>query len=100
MKWLTLDKIKKQLRLPADYTAEDEMLLLYGESAEETILEWCNRTYENLVAKYGALPKPIEHASLLLVDNSYEHRSAASAQNLSVVPYGNIDALIKPYMIL
>lgn len=100
MKWLTLEMIKKQLRIPQSHTAEDDMLILYGESAEETILEWCNRTYEDFVEKYGSLPKNIVHASLMLVDVSYQHRSPSSAQNLSIVPYGNIDVLIKPYMIL
>ena len=100
MKWLTLDMIKKQLRIPLSHTAEDDVLTLYGESAEETVLEWCNRTYEDFVEKYGVLPKNIVHASLMLVDISYQHRSPSSAQNLSIVPYGNIDVLIKPYMIL
>lgn len=100
MKWLTLQQIKNQLRIEPDFTQEDDMLELYGESAEETILQWCNRTFDDIIEKYESVPKPIVHASLLLVGTSYQHREPTTSQNISIVPYGNIDALIKPYMIL
>lgn len=100
MKWLTLQQIKHQLRIESDYTQEDDMLELYGESAEETILQWCNRTFDDIIEKYESVPKPIVHASLLLVGTSYQHREPTTSQNISIVPYGNIDTLIKPYMIL
>ena len=100
MKWLTLEQIKHQLRIEPDFTQEDDMLELYGESAEETILQWCNRTFDDIIEKYESVPKPIVHASLLLVGTSYQHREPTTSQNISIVPYGNIDTLIKPYMIL
>ena len=98
MKWLTLQMIKQQCRIEPDFTLEDELLTKYGESAEETILEMCNRTYIDIVDSYGSVPQNIVHASLLLVAISYQHREAASPTNLSAVPYGNIDMLLKPYM--
>ena len=100
MKWLTLQQIKHQLRIEPDFTQEDDMLELYGESAEETILQWCNRTFDDIIEKYESVPKPIVHASLLLVGTSYQYREPTTSQNISIVPYGNIDTLIKPYMIL
>lgn len=100
MKWLTLQQIKHQLRIEPDFTQEDDILELYGESAEETILQWCNRTFDDIIEKYESVPKPIVHASLLLVGTSYQHREPTTSQNISIVPYGNIDTLIKPYMIL
>ena len=96
MKWLTIPFIKKHSRI--DFSDEDEVLELYADSAEETILGWCQRTYEEFIDEYGEMPQPIVHASLLLVNSSYEHRSPATVQNLSVIPYGNIDVLIRPYM--
>ena len=33
MKWLNLQLIKAQLRMEQDFTEEDELLTLYGESA-------------------------------------------------------------------
>lgn len=98
MKWLKIETIKSQTRM--DYDCEDDLLELYGEAAEDTILAWCNRSYEDLIATYGKVPAGIIQASLLLVAQSYKEREPASAQNLSAVPYGTIDTLIKHYMIL
>lgn len=97
MKYLKIDYIKAHSRI--DFDCEDAELELYGQGAEETILYLCNRTYENLIGTYGEVPASIIHVTLELVCNSYEHRSPASPQNLSAVPY-NFDLLIKEYIVL
>ena len=97
MKWLQLEQIKAQLRIEPDFTDEDELLEMYGESAEETLLQYLNRTYEDIIEVYGKVPAPLRHATLLLVDTSYQYRSPVSAQNMSIVPY-TFDILVKPYM--
>lgn len=97
MKWLTLTKIKQQLRIEPDFTDEDDVLEMYGESAEEVILNYLNRSYEDVVEIYGHMPAPLIHASLMLVDTSYQYRSPVSTQNMSMVPY-TFDILVKPYM--
>lgn len=97
MKWLNLEQIKAQLRIEPDFTDEDELLEMYGESAEETLLQHLNRTYEDIMEVYGRIPAPLRHASLMLVDTSYQYRSPVSAQNMSIVPY-TFDILVKPYM--
>lgn len=97
MKWLTLEKIKQQLRIEQDFTMEDELLTGYGESAESTILNHLNRTYYDLTEQYGEVPQDIINASLMLVDVWYQHRSPVESVNLSVVPYA-FDLIIKPYM--
>lgn len=99
MKWLTLKLIKAQIRMEQSFTEEDELLTLYGESAEQTILDLTQRTHEELVQLGGgeSVPIPIKQASIMLVDVSYEHRSPVSAQNMSIVPY-TFDLLLKPYM--
>lgn len=97
MKWLTLSKIKQQCRIDPDFTEEDTLLEMYGESAEEVLLNHLNRSYENLMEVYGHIPAPLIHASLMLVDVSYQHRSPVSPQNMSIVPY-TFDILVKPYM--
>jgi uncharacterized phage protein (predicted DNA packaging) len=97
MKWLTLERIKQQLRIEPDFTDEDELLKEYGESAEEVLLNYLNRTYEDVIEVYGRVPAPLRHAALMLVDTSYQYRSPVSAQNMSLVPY-TFDLLIKPYM--
>lgn len=97
MKWLTLEKIKQQLRIEQDFTMEDELLTGYGESAESTILNHLNRTYYDIKEQYGEVPHDIINASLMLVDVWYQHRSPVESFNLSVVPYA-FDLIIKPYM--
>lgn len=78
---------------------ENELLELYGESAEKTVLNLLNRSIESLYEEYGKIPAPIMHACLFLVDHSYSQRSPVTMNNLYTVPY-TLDALIKPYMIL
>ena len=103
MKFLTIDKIKQQLRL--DCTCEAELLEMYGNSAEETLAEYIGFMDENnvpsvdkmLEAYGGKMPVPLVQAALMLVDTSYQVRSPVSAQNMSVVPYP-FDLLVKPYV--
>lgn len=95
MKWLTIEMIKAHSRI--DFECEDNLLMLYADSAEQTVLNICGRSYEEIVEKWGEFPVPLIQASLMLVDNSYTQRSPASAQNLYSVPY-TFDVLVKPYM--
>ena len=103
MKFLTIDKIKQQLRL--DCTCEAELLQAYGNSAEATLAAYIGFVDENnlpsvdkmLAAYGGTMPAPLVQAALMLVDTSYQFRSPVSAQNMSVVPY-TFDLLVKPYV--
>lgn len=95
MKWLTLELIKQNSRI--DGNDEDTLLELYGESAEETVLNVTDRSYEELIDTYGEVPKALIHASLMLVDLATQQRMPVSMQNLYVVPY-TFDMLVKPYM--
>lgn len=99
MKWLTIDYIRQHSRI--DFDCEDSLLELYGESAEEMVLEITRRTYDEIREIWGNDQKPIPaaiiHASLMLVDLSYQQRSPVSQQNLYTVPYA-FDMLIKPYI--
>ena len=97
LKWLSLDLIKQHLRLDPINTIEDDLLLAYAEAAEDTVLNICGRSYDNLVQVYGDVPMPVIQASLVLVDASYQYRSPVSPTSISTVPY-TFDMLIKPYM--
>ena len=97
MKWLNVEMIRRHLRV--DGGLEDELLEMYGESAEETVLNYLRRDYASLVYVYGEVPKPVVHASLMLVDLSYQYRTSVNSQHLSLVPY-TFDLLLKPYMLL
>ena len=95
MKWLTISDIKKQLRV--DFDDEDDVLELYGSAAEDTVLNYMNRTYQDVLEKYGEVPAAIRQATLMLVDNSYQHRSPAEPTQMYYVLYG-FDTLVRPYM--
>ena len=98
MKFLTFDQIKAQLRLD-DQQAEDEhdLLVLYGEAAEDAVLSLIRRNMANLVETYGRVPRQSMQAALMLTAISYQHREQASQQNIYAVPY-TFDLLIKPYI--
>ena len=93
MKFLTIDKIKQQLRL--DCTCEAELLNDYGDAAEEVVLDIMGLTYDEAVAKYGSMPKRAEQAALMLVDTWYQYRTPVSDRQMSVVPY-TFEILMKP----
>lgn len=96
MKYLTLDHIRQQLRI--DQTGEEDAVLeLYGSAAEDTVLNICNRTIDDVIEIYGGVPDAMRQATLMLVGQSYMNREPSSMQNMSAVPY-SFDLLIKPYM--
>ena len=101
MEYLTLEYIKKHSRI--DFDCEDDLLELYGNSAENAMAQVLNRGKDatemvaSLTEEYGTVPDPIMHATLELVDASYQHRSPADAQQMYYVLYG-FDFKVKPYM--
>lgn len=96
MKWLTLERIKQQLRIEPDFHDEDDILELYGDSAEDAIMEVLNRSYEELYEVYGRTPAPVVHASLMLVAQSYKDREKDLVQQVYANP--TFSLLLKPYM--
>lgn len=98
MKFLTFDQIKAQLRLDDAQAAEEHDLLeMYGEAAEDTVLDLIRRPLYNVVQVYGHVPKRLVQASLLIVAQSYQHREPASSQNLSIIP-DSLDMLLKSFI--
>lgn len=112
MKYLTLDYIHQHSRI--DFDIDDQLLTLYADAAEDTVMSIIGRTYDDLLQNFGhdetvtdpktgatttvrRPPAPVIQATLMLVDHSYTQRSPASTQNLYTVPY-TFDMLIRPYM--
>ncbi len=95
MKWLTLEWIKKHSRI--DFDCEDDLLELYGESAEDTVLNVIARDYTEVIEHYGEVPKPLFVAALMLVEVSYTQRAPITQQNMYTVPY-TFEMMVKPYM--
>lgn len=97
MKFLKFDQIKAQLRLDDQQALEEHDLLeLYGEAAEDAVLNTCNRTMEDIVELYGNVPKALVQAGLMLVAQSYQYRESVSPQNLNAVP--GFEMQVRPYI--
>jgi uncharacterized phage protein (predicted DNA packaging) len=94
MKWLTLEWIEKHSRI--DFNGEYDLLELYGEAAEDAVLNIINRSYTEVMEHYGEVPKGLWIAALMQVEASYDHRSAVSTQQLYDVPGFSIH--LKPYI--
>ena len=101
MKYLTLEYIKAHSRIDElhEDIKEPEIVALYAESVEDTVLNYLNRSLEDLIENYGEVPAPVKHATLMLFDLSYMQHSPISLQQMYIVPY-TFDVLVKPYMIL
>lgn len=97
MKYLTLERIKQQLRIEPDFILEDDFLVECGDGAEAAMLNILGRTYEDLIENYGEVPAPIVRATLKLVDHDYTHRSPSSPQNQYIIPY-SFDFQVRPYI--
>lgn len=95
MKWGQIDYFKQHSRI--DYNCEDALLEQYGEAAEEFILAYTGRTYENFIDLYGSIPARVYECTQLLVDNMYQNRSMVTMTNMSVVPY-TFDAMISDFV--
>ena len=98
MNYLTLEQIKAQLRLDDQQATEErELLEMYGESAEDTVLTIIRRPLRNVKQVYGHVPKKLIQVTLLLVDEWYQHRSPVEQGQLYPVPYA-FDLMLKPMM--
>lgn len=85
MRFLTLDLIKKRLRIDNDY--EDELLIEYGRSAEKEALDYMQRSLESLYDEFGEVPSDIKLACLSRIATSYKYHEDITDLNLSRLPY-------------
>lgn len=97
LKWLTIQAMRDHCRIDID--SEDDELEQIGLAAEQSVQDLTRRTYENFIDTYGRIPDPIYNASLLLVQNLYNNRDAATTQQTYAAIYG-FDFLLKNYMCL
>ncbi|MCZ0823706.1 head-tail connector protein [Dickeya solani] len=100
---LTLDQIKRQLRLESDYTDEDELLTLLGNAVQRRTETYVNRNLYSGVDDIPAtdpdglvLSDDIRLAMLLLLTHYYENRSSVSDFEKTEVPQG-YSWLVGPY---
>ena len=100
MKFLTIDYIKQHSRV--DFDCEDQLLELYGDSAEETLAGMLNRgdtvdeMVESLKEQYGEIPARAYHAALMLTEDGYKNRDPESQTSVNVLP--GLTRIVKPLM--
>lgn len=97
MDFLTLNQVKDQLRIERDFELEDSKLTDIANGAEQTVANYCRRTYEDFIDEYGVIPQPIINAALMLCAVGYQNDSPVTIAHMSAVPY-TFDLLVKPYM--
>ncbi len=99
MKFLNIDMCRAHLRIePEEFEEQKSIICQYAESAEDLVLCWIEKTYEEVVEEYGGVPSNLVQAALLVLVQNYEHRTSITAQQVYLLPIGNFDALCIPYM--
>lgn len=98
MKFLTFNMIKTQLRLDDEQAKQEyDLLIEYGEAAEESVLTIIRRSLTDVILTYNGIPQRLVQVALLLVDEWYQHRSPIETASMSAVPYA-FDLMLKPMM--
>ena len=88
--------LKRWVRI--DFDDEDEDLDLLLQDAEESIISWTGRTYDELLGINGGFfPKPLRRAIVLLASHWYNQREAVSTAQMNEVPY-SIQSLVKRFV--
>lgn len=74
MNYLTLEDIKYQLRIDADFTEDDTLLETLGDAAENFLESHLNCALDDIVAENsGEFPKALYQALLIFVSYSYDN---------------------------
>jgi len=81
MEYLTIEKIKEQCVIDADFTDDDTFLESIGNTAEQLVAQQIDMPLSEVVAKNdGELPAPLEHAMKLIVEYFYDNRGSDRSQ--------------------
>lgn len=78
MNFLTLEDIKSQIVMDADYHDEDTYLESLGDTAEQLVEKQIDDNLYDVVGENeGELPKPLLHAMKMIVEYLYDNRGSA-----------------------
>lgn len=81
MQYITLEDIHRQLRLEPDFTEDDEILTVYGDSAEDFLTAHLNCALDDISAENsGQLPVSLKNALLLYVDYMYDNSGSGDSK--------------------
>ena len=83
MNYLDLNLIKKQCRIEEDFTEDDELLEMYGDSAEQFLEAHLNCALDDIAAENsGSLPVSLINAMLMYVDYMYDDSGSGDSREM------------------
>lgn len=83
MNYLTLEDIKKQLRVDSWYEGDNDLLEIYGDSAEDFLENHLDTPLDDICAENGGeLPKSLYQALLMLVDYFYDNSGSGETREI------------------
>ena len=96
MKALTLERVKRHLKVDEDLTEEDALIQQWMASAVTACEDRLGRPLSEVKAEYGHLPAPLVSWILCAVAELYRHRGLSTERRLVV--NAHIDRLVDPYV--
>lgn len=84
LQYLTLDEIKKQCVVDAEYHGDDDFLTMLGEAAEDLAAQLLDAPLDELAAENGDIPASIRHAMRMLVDYMYSQNRGSSGESIDI----------------
>lgn len=78
MNYITLNQLKSHLNIDSDFTADDNLLEMYGDVAEAVVQRHLCILLSELVDGGGVLPPPVQQAILFYAGNLYNARESVS----------------------
>lgn len=78
MNYITLNQLKSHLNIDSDFTADDNLLEMYGDVAEAVVQRHLCILLSELVEGGGVLPPPVQQAILFYAGNLYNARESVS----------------------
>ena len=83
MNWLNLTDIKQQCRLDADFTEDDNLLEILGDSAEAFLEAHLNMSLDSIASENGGeLPKNLYGALLMHVSYLYDQDGSGKMEDM------------------
>ena len=83
MRYLDLYIIKKQCRIDLNFTEDDDILEIYGDSAESFLESYLDQNLDVIAAQNsGELPTELINAMLLYVDYMYDNSGSGEQRDV------------------
>ena len=92
---VSIELLKHQVRWD-EFSNDEEYLQALLDAAVDSVIASTHRTEDELKNKYGAFPRQLVLASVMVAAHWYNQREAVTAVNMQAVPLA-YDYLVKPF---